>query len=452
MSSHIAESTVYGSSWGTEELRALFDEEQQVRGWLEILAVLAEVQADYELIPSDAAAQIRDCCETLNVDKDFLQQVRDDYQKTNHSLLGFIRAFQRRATPIAGEWFCYGATVQDVTDTQLMMTLARVRQIFAKRLTDIEQTLTQLAKSHRDTLMCGRTHGQPGLAITFGFKAAGWQDEYRRHNDRLHECAPRLNVAQLAGGVGSLSSLGENALSLQARFCERLGLGVPLISWTASRDRLAEWLSLLAMMTSTGDRIGHEVYNLQRPEIGELAESLGAGAVGSITMPQKRNPEISEHLGCLSRLVRAHAGTMLENLVHDHERDGRSWKVEWYIVPDACRLADKSLQLVSELLGSLTVNKARISDNLEAQAGLIQAEAVMLALAKAVGKQTAHQLIYELANKSRGNDQSFVEVLATDAQIRKHIGEDLPRLLAEEASAGACGELVDRVIGFSTGK
>jgi adenylosuccinate lyase len=176
--------------------------------------------------------------------------------------------------------------------------------------------------------MCGRTHGQPGLPITFGFKAATWLDELERHRQRLSEMKPRLEVGQLGGGVGSLSSLGSHALALQKTVLQRLGLNAPAISWTSTRDRYAEWLNVLAMMTSTGDRIGQEIVNLQRPEIGELSEGFIAGAIGSITMPQKRNPEISEHLGSLSRVIRHHAAHMAENLVHSHERDGRSWKGE----------------------------------------------------------------------------------------------------------------------------
>lgn len=240
-------------------------------------------------------------------------------------------------------WLCYGETVQDITDTQTARVLLQVHAHFLADLLAIEQLLTHLAREHQHTLMCGRTHGQVGLPITFGFKVAVWLDEFNRHRQRLGELKNRLSVGQLGGGVGSLSSFGGNALALQLAFMQRLGLNTPAISWTSSRDRYAEWLNVLAMIIATGDKIGQEIVNLQRPEIGELSEGFVSGAVGSITMPPKRNPEISEHLGTLSRVVRHHAAHSAENLVHSHERDGRSWKGEWIIIPDATLATGKSL-------------------------------------------------------------------------------------------------------------
>src|SRR5262249_5788321 len=146
--------------------------------------------------------------------------------------------------------------------------------------------------------------------------------------ERFSEAAKRLDVGQLCGGVGSLSAMGPQALTVQKQFLARLGLREPDMSWTASRDILVEWAHLLMLTTGTADRIGHEVYNLQRDEIGELRELRLMGAIGSITMPHKRNPEAAEHIGTLARAVRANAALLAECLVHDHERDGRSWKAE----------------------------------------------------------------------------------------------------------------------------
>ena len=326
--------------------------------------MLAGVQADFGLIPQQAALEIETFYNDVSIDQTFLKEVGEDFIKTNHSLLGLINAVKKRCGPLGGEWLCYGATVQDITDTHLIRVLMQVRQLFAEQITELEKDLKTLAIEHRLTPMCGRTHGQPGLPITFGFKAAGWLDEFDRHRLRLNELKSRLGVGQLCGGVGSLSSLGSNPLELQSEFMQRLGLEAPAISWTSSRDRLAEWLNVLAMITSTGDRIGQEVFNLQRPEIAELSEGFIPGAVGSITMPHKRNPEISEHLGTLSRVVRHHAAHMTENLVHSHERDGRSWKGEWAIIPDATLAAGKSLSLLKQLLKDLQVNPQRMRCNI----------------------------------------------------------------------------------------
>jgi adenylosuccinate lyase len=443
---HISDSAIYGSAWSTPELRALFSERHKIGGWLEILSVLADVQAEYGLIPAVAAREI-EACRHIDVDEAFLREAGEGFAKTNHSLLGLINALKARLGPRGGEWLCYGATVQDITDTQTMRVLMKVRAHFIEDIGQVERCLLDLAARHRDTPMCGRTHGQPGLPITFGFKVAGWLEEMDRHRLRLIEIGPRLGVGQLAGGVGSLSSFGPDALALQQKFLQRLGLQPPAISWTSSRDRLAEWLNLLALVTATGDRIGQEIVQLQRPEIGELGEGFMPGAVGSITMPQKRNPEISEHLGTLSRVVRHHAAHMAENLVHSHERDGRSWKGEWALVPDATLAAGKALALLKTLLADLQVHEQRMRANLDGGRGLIFGERTMLALARKIGKQSAHRLVYEIAMHAQQERLHLKEALRLDVRIAGLLAADeIESLFDLRASIGHCSEMVERVI------
>ncbi len=445
---HISDSTIFGSSWADNELRPLFTEQNRVRGWLKIMAVLADVQAEFALIPEQAAIEIKAAYQGIVIDDAFLKEVGEGFLKTNHSLMGLINAVKSHCGAIGGEWLCYGATVQDITDTHTIRTLLKVLIHFLEQLTAIQKILIDLARQHRHTVMCGRTHGQPGLPITFGFKAATWLDELERHRQRLTELKPRLSVGQLSGGVGSLSSFGPQALALQKAFMQRLGLETPAISWTSSRDRYAEWLNVLAMITSTGDRIGQEIVNLQRPEIGELCEGFVSGAVGSITMPQKRNPEISEHLGTLSRVVRHHAAHMAENLVHSHERDGRSWKGEWLIIPDATLATGKSLALLKSLLKDLQVNRERMLANILATNGFVHAETVMLALAKALGKQSAHQLIYEVSLKAQTEELHFKQAISEHPQISVLLTrEEIDSLFDLEQSTGMCADMVDQVIG-----
>ncbi|NOS74267.1 MAG: adenylosuccinate lyase family protein [Methyloglobulus sp.] len=444
---HISDSTVFGSSWADPALRPLFAEQNRVRGWLEIMTVLADVQAEFALIPEQAAIEIKAAYESITIDEAFLNEVGEGFLKTNHSLMGLINAVKNQCGAIGGEWLCYGASVQDITDTHTVCTLLKVLIHFLEQLTAIQQILIDLARQHKHTVMCGRTHAQPGLPITFGFKAATWLDELERHRQRLTELKPRLSVGQLSGGVGSLSSFGPQALALQKTFMQRLGLETPAVSWTSSRDRYAEWLNVLAMITSTGDRIGQEIVNLQRPEIGELSEGFVSGAVGSITMPQKRNPEISEHLGTLSRVVRYHAAHMAENLVHSHERDGRSWKGEWLIIPDATLTAGKSLALLLTLLMNLQVDKNRMLANIKATNGLVHAEAVMLRLALTLGKQSAHQLVYELSLPTQTEGLDFKQAVLGHPKISAILTrKEIDSLFDLEQSTGMCANMVDQVI------
>ena len=444
---HLTDSLIYQNSWGTPELRALFDDVPRTRSWLEILAALAETQAEFGLIPPEAAQAIATICRTVELDTAFFEEVREGFEATNHSTLGLIRALQRRCPGNSGEWLYYGATVQDITDTWTGLVLQRVREIVSRELKSIETNLSQLAAEHRDTVMAGRTHGQIGLPITFGFKAAIWAMEVRRHRRRLLDLASRINIGQLAGGVGSLSSLGPHALELQKSFMERLGLNTPPISWTTARDSLAEWFNLLALIASSGDKIGHEVYNLQRTEIGEVSEGFVTGTVGSITMPHKRNPEISEHLGTLARVIRHNASLIGESLVHDHERDGRSWKVEWAVLAETCLAAGKLLALMRILTGNLVVHADRMQANLEATRGFILSEAVMLALAERIGKQSAHTLVYETAMNAHTASRGLKEAILGNPQICAHLSaKEIETLFDYRQQTGHCGAMVDQVL------
>lgn len=450
MSMHIFDSAIFKNSWSTPELRELFDDKALIKGWVEIMLVLAESEAAYGLIPGAAAEQLAEVYQTLELDQSFLTEAREGFEQSNHSLLGLIRALQKRSPGDSGEWWCYGAAVQDITDTQTARVLLKVRKILSDQLDNLITTLCQLAGKHRDTPMCGRTHGQPGLPITFGFKVAVWLDEMLRHRRRIAEIESRLAVGQLGGGVGSLSALGSDALAVQKLFFEKLGLQAPAIAWTVSRDRLAEWMNLLVLLSGTADRIGHEIYNLQRPEIGEVTEGFVPGTVGSITMPQKRNPEISEHLGTLARTVRYNAAQMNENLVHDHERDGRSWKSEWAVLPGACLMTQKAMALLQILLEHLQVHEDRMQENLAASKGFIYAEQVMLALTPHLGKQSAHALVYRVAMTASEQGLLFKDALLAESQVVSLLGADgIDVAFDVKRSTGSCGAMVDQVLALA---
>jgi len=444
---HMMDSLIYRRAWGTDEMRAIFDDMPRTQAWLDIIAALAQAQAEVGLIPADAAAEIARAARIENLD---LDRVRQGYEETSHSTLGLIRELQRACRGTAGEYVYYGATVQDVTDTWTMLALRRVCDIALRDLREAEDTLISLAQRHRDTLMAGRTHGQAGLPITFGFKMAVWAREVRRHLERLKEVRPRLSVGQLSGGVGSLSSFGPKGIALQEGFLKRLGLQPPDIAWDTTRDSLAEFLNLLALVAATFDKIGQEVYNLQRPEIGEVREGFVQGAVGSITMPHKRNPEIAEHLGTLSRLIRHHAAALTESLIHDHERDGRSWKVEWATIPPACTMMGALLRLANQMLSHLEVDAEAMRRNLEATGGFLFSEAVMLALAEHVGKQTAHTIVYETAMAAAEARRPFKEALLAEPRVRQHLTpEEIEALFDYRSQAGLCAEFVDRVVSLT---
>ncbi|GAB3354652.1 MULTISPECIES: 3-sulfopropionylcysteine synthase XcbD [Amycolatopsis] len=435
-------SRIFGHLWTTPEATALFTDEGRTQGWLDVLAALAEAQADVGLVPRDAADAIHAGAKVSTVDID---SVAEQTRACGHSTLGLIRTLRETLPPDAAQWVYYGATVQDLTDTWTALVFRTVGDIAERDVRRLRDRALALAVAHRDTPMCGRTHGQPGLPITFGFKAAVWAAELDRHLRRLAEGRVRWENVQLGGALGTMEFWGDRALDLLDAFAARLGLGVAPVPWLTARDGIAEFTGLLAAMSATIAKIGNEVYQLQRPEIGELAEGGSAAAVGSITMPHKRNPEISEQLGTLSRVVRAQAALALEGIGCEHERDGRAWKTEWRLVPDACCSFAACAALGAEMLDGLAVDADRMRRNIDAQRGYLLSEPVMRALADRVGKHIAQELVRSAALAGLQSDVDFRTALRNCAGTALLSDAELDRLLTVDSALGACGAFVDRV-------
>jgi adenylosuccinate lyase len=435
VNSRLTESAVHGHLWGTDELRVIFAERARLQGWLDVLVALADTQAELGIIPPAAAEAI---AAGAHIDAFDLDLVVTETRRTSHSTLGLIAALQRVLPEHAREWVYYGATVQDVTDTWTALAVREVCRVTWRDLRRLEERLLALADEHRDTVIAGRTHGQTGAPTTFGLKVASWADEIRRHLDRLREGGPRWFVGQLAGAVGNLAFYGEAGAALRERFCARLGLADPGVSWTSSRDRIAEFGSLLALVTGTLARIGTEVYQLQRSEIDELREPAAAGAIGSITMPHKRNPEASEHLATLARLVRSSAAVLVEGVVAEHERDGRGWKAEWVVLPEACLLTGAALSLALGIVEGLEVDPAAMQRNIGPFSGSEQALAL---LAPELGKHRAQAVLQDVLAAGRTGGLSLADALRA--------ADLLDDALAERVAApyvGAAGEMVDEVV------
>lgn len=443
MSAHLSDSAIYGHLWGTDETRAMVCDEGRLRSWLDLLACLAEAQAEVGLVPADAARSITAAVHNWIPD---IAEVGRLTRETGHSTLGLIRCMQERLPQHAREWVYYGATVQDLSDTWAVLVMRRMTNIVLRDLRLARSAAADLARVHRATIMCGRTHGQPGLPITFGFKAAVWADEIDRHIGRIEHSREAREVIQLGGGLGSMEFWGEAAEPMARAFARRLDLGVPVIPWLTSRDRFAEFVTQMAMVAATIAKIGDEVFELQRAEIGELREPLSPGTVGSITMPHKRNPEWSEHVSTLARLVRVNADLAIEGMIHGHERDGRAWKTEWVVLQETCHFTATSTMAVTRILDGLEVNVARMQTNLEAQRGYVLSEPVMRALSDRMGKNTAHQVVYEatLSGDERGVDMRTA--LRDDPRLADIPDAELDALLDPSRALGSISRFVDDVL------
>jgi adenylosuccinate lyase len=435
----IGDSAMYGHLWGTPAVRAVFEERERLQGWLDVLAALARAQAAEEVVPQSAADVITRHARVELLDLDLVAR---ETRASGHSTLGLIRALRDVLPADVHACVYVGATVQDVTDTWTALALRTVLTEVRRDLLRATEHALDLAVRHRDTLVAGRTHGQPGAPVTFGWKAAGWADELRRHLDRLREGEPRWLVGQLGGGVGSLAGQGPRALAVRARFCADLGLADPDLSWLTARDRIAEVGAVLAMVAGTLARIGNEVFELQRPEVGELREPVTEGTVGSITMPHKRNPERSEHLDTLARLIRASAGVLLEGMSGAHERDGRSWKAEWVALPEVCLLSATACSFAADLLAGLEVDVRAMSRNLDDYTGSEQALTLLTAR---LGRHAAREMLHTTLAEGRRTGRPMADTLL-DAGLL-----DRAEAAALAPDAGACGPMVDLVVARARG-
>ncbi|MGE8686079.1 MAG: adenylosuccinate lyase [Achromobacter sp.] len=430
--------------WSTDELRAIFSEENRIQKWLDFEAALAEAQAELGLIPAEAAREIRAQAQAGNID---IAQMSAEIRRIKHSLVPALKQLQARCGEDHGEWLHYGATTQDVVDTGVALQLKEVHAVILRDVAAVGQELARLAQAHRDTPMAGRTHGVQALPITFGHKCAVWLDELSRHRERLKECEPRVLVGMVAGAVGSQASLGEQADEVERRTLVKLGLAAPSISWAPARDRFTEYALLLAMLGATLSKIGNELFNMQRNEFAEVEEAFSAGKLGSSTMPHKRNPTSAENLAGLCRPLRASAALMLEGMVQEGERDGIAWKIEWKALPECCLIAGAMLFQAKNLLAGLRVDAGAMAQNLDRMRGYLLSEHVMLELSDRVGKQTAHEWIYEASMHGITHKLDFAQALRQHKDLASLLGEDeIQRLTDPAGYLGQCAASVDRVV------
>ncbi|MCL6511295.1 MAG: adenylosuccinate lyase [Anaerolineae bacterium] len=443
MASHVTDSLFFKDLYGTEEMRAVFSDEALLQRWLDVEVALAQAEAEIGVIPRQAAEEIARKGRAELIDTAWM---KSEIDYTLHPIVPLIRAFKAICDGDAGEYIHWGATTQDIMDTALVLQLKDAVAILERRLSALSQVLSGLARRHRDTLMPGRTHGQHALPITFGFKVAIWLDEFRRHTARLRECKSRLLVGQFGGAVGTLAGVADHGFEIRRRMMDRLGLGVPVISWHVAHDSFAEFAGVVAMMAGTCGKISREVIALQKSEVMELEEPWAEGKVGSSTMPHKRNPMLCEAIAALARLCFNHARAALDGLIQEHERDWTINHMEWAYLPELCVMADGALALTLRVLSDLRVYPERMRANLDALDGLMMSEAVMFALGQTVGRQTAHDVVYECAMQAVASRRAFRDVLAEHPVVRQHLSsEDLSRLLDPTLYIGLAREMVDQV-------
>lgn len=439
---HITDSRFYGNRYGTPASRAIFCDVCRHQRWLDIEAALALSQAELGIIPMRAAEDIAASARIELIDLDAVQA---EIERSGHSLVGLLRVFRDACPGESGQYIHFGATTQDIQDTGQTLEMRDVLDELTAVLDVIIARLADLAEQHAGTVCLGRTHAQPALPIGFGVKVASWLDELLRHAERIRVMRPRVLVAELFGGAGTMAGFGDLGPELLGRFADRLGLGAPTIGWHVARDRVAEYCGVVAMVAGSLGRIADEVRTLSRPEFGEVEEAWQPGKVGSSTMPHKRNPEGCEQVVVMARLASQSAATALTAMIGDHERDARSLRLEWVCVPDVSSYTLCAAQIIKDVLAGLIVHADRALANVTRVAEQIASERLMFVLAGSLGKERAHAYVYELTQRARSNGGSVRGLLASAGDLDID-GATLDAVFDPATYLGVSATLTGRVV------
>jgi 3-carboxy-cis,cis-muconate cycloisomerase len=420
-------------------IRALYRLENRWQAWLDVEAALARAQAEIGIIPEAAADAI---ARAARLDKMDRARIDEGFARTGHTLVPLVWELGRIVGDPHGGWVHWGATTQNITQTGDLLVLRQAHTVFLRQIGEVLSAMAELAEKGADMPIAGRTHGQHAVPATFGYKVAVWIDELIRHTDRFRQAAPRVFVVMLGGGAGTFASLGQNGPRVQQGIGRLLGLGSMTVPSRAMGDHLAENVLLLGLLAATCGKIGREIYTLMKTEFAEVEEPVPPGTVGSSTMPQKRNPKLCQDVIAAAAEIRAMVPLALEAMTTEHEADRTTSLMMDTAESHACIATGDLLARLTEIMRGLRLDPSRMRANLDLGGGLIMAEAVMLDLGTAIGRQHAHDAIYDAAQAAFEQGRPFSDLLAADPRVTAHMTPaQIDRLLDPTAYTGLCSDM-----------
>ena len=443
------DSLLFKNLFGTDQVRAIFDDTAYVRRCVDVEAALALAQSSFNVIPKDVGKQIASASRSVDLDYDRLS---NETEIVGYPILPLVRQLSTACGEDAGKYVHWGATTQDIQDTAMVLQMAQGLTLIEEQLRTLISTLTSLASKYRDTPMAGRTHMQHALPVTFGYKCAVYLSSFQRHLERLEQLRPRCLLVQFGGAAGTLASLGSDTdigLKVRKALAEELGLYDPSITWHTARDGVAEIINFLALVGGSLGKLAMDVIIMSSNELSEISEPFVPHRGASSTMPQKRNPISSEIILAASKILRANASLCLDAMVTDFERASGPWHLEWMAVPESFVIAVGALSQADFALSGLVVNVATMKKNLGSTRGLIVAEAVMMELASHTGRQKAHDIVYEACKETieSETDESLFRILQKKQEVVAAIQPRRLQALCEPAGyLGAAGRMVDDVL------
>ncbi|KAI1012890.1 hypothetical protein LB503_001322 [Fusarium chuoi] len=413
----------------TRQSCRVFSDQAYINRCVDVEAALARAQAQCNVIPADAAADITSKANATSLDMD---RLRNETDVVGYPILPLVRQLNDICGS-AGKYLHWGATTQDIMDTASVLQIKSGLDIVETKLAGVINALQDLAHA---------------LPVTFGYKCAVWLSSLYRHRERLQQLKSRALVVQYGGAAGTLASLGDgpDGVNVRKQLAAELGLENPTITWHVARDGIAEVTNFLALIGGSLGKIALDLIIMSSNELGEVAEPFVPHRGASSTMPQKRNPISSEVILAASKILRSNASLVLDGMVSDFERASGPWHLEWVAIPESFVIAVGALHQAEFALSGLVVDKERMAANLASTRGLIVGEALMMALAKYVGRQDAHDIVYEackvtIESKDGG---TLLDTLKKDERVTNHLPlSDLERLCDPINYLGSAQRMVD---------
>ena len=418
-------------------MKAVWSEENKYDKWLQVELAVCEAWADKGVIPSQDMEKLRSA--SHNYER--LTQILEVHR---HEMTAFLQSITEFIGP-EGRWLHLGLTTSDIWDTATSLQVLDAIALIDEEIDALIDAIGEKALVHKHTLMMGRTHGVHAEPITFGLKLAVWYDEMRRNKTRLQQARDVMAYGKISGPVGTHATVSPD---IEAQVCRRLGLkAAPASNQILQRDRHAQYLTTLALIAASLEKFATEIRGLQRTEVREVAESFPEGQPGSSSMPHKRNPELSERVCGLARLLRGHAVTALENVALWHERDISHSSAERIILPDASLALDYILDLFAGVMRNLRVNPERMMSNLESTHGVVFSQRVLLALIeKGLAREDAYQIVHSRAIESWEQGSDFRDLIRSDTNVSSLLSaEELEELFQYDHFVRYVDETIDRV-------
>ena len=431
--------------YGTKEMLDIFSEQKKVNYQLEIEGIAAISQSEIGIIPKTAGKIIHNAAMSGKIT---VKRIKELEAKSDHDTAALVESLSEKCTKDARPWIHYGLTSNDLVDTSNSMQMRDALQIIEPKVAKMALLLAKRAVQHGKIPAVGRTHGQHASIISFGLKFANWAAEMAKHVERIEEIKKRVLICKTLGVVGTGSLMGAKSLEVQKRVAKRLNLfPADVTTQIIPRERYAEYVFELALIGATLEKIAVEIRNLQRTEIGEVAEQFKKGQMGSSAVPVKRNPIKSERVSSLSKILRSQIAITFENIPLWHERDLSNSANERFVLPTAAILIDEMLETMIKIISNLMVNEEKIVDNLYITRGQIFAEFVLEALIKkGVPRFIAYRDVQRVAFEAKDKEIQYIDAIKKDkAFSTKLTKKEIESIFSPEKHLGASPLIISNV-------